>query len=127
MSGTKREIPLLGQEGWTRPKGADGVVIERPFSYWLRPLGLALRARLGPFWKVDARRHPSSMRRGIRFLLLNIVLSGLVSLGYGQQRVVTGGMNSEFTVSNQDRSIAFYRDVLGLGDVTGRTNPALPG
>ncbi len=35
-------------------------------------------------------------------------------------------MNAEFTVANQESSIAFYRDVLGLGAPIARVNPALP-
>src|SRR5262245_28563824 len=41
--------------------------------------------------------------------------------------VVTGGMNAEFTVSDQERSIGFYHEVLGLDAPTARYNPALPG
>jgi catechol 2,3-dioxygenase-like lactoylglutathione lyase family enzyme len=42
-------------------------------------------------------------------------------------RVVTGGMNAEFTVSSQENSIRFYQDVLGLYAPAARVNPALPG
>ena len=36
-------------------------------------------------------------------------------------------MNAEFTVSNQENSIRFYHEVLGLEAPTARVNPALPG
>jgi len=35
-------------------------------------------------------------------------------------------MNAEFTVSNQEKSIAFYHDVLGLDAPTARISPPLP-
>ena len=38
-------------------------------------------------------------------------------------RVVTGGMNAEFTVADQESSVAFYQNVLGLGAPIARVNP----
>jgi catechol 2,3-dioxygenase-like lactoylglutathione lyase family enzyme len=39
------------------------------------------------------------------------------------ERVITGGMNAEFTVADQESSIAFYQNVLGLGAPIARVNP----
>jgi catechol 2,3-dioxygenase-like lactoylglutathione lyase family enzyme len=59
--------------------------------------------------------------------LLFLSLGSLVPICRAQpERVVTGGMNAEFTVANQESSIAFYRDVLGLEAPAARINPALP-
>jgi hypothetical protein len=63
-----------------------------------------------------------------RLLTLFILLcsAGIIQSQQPTPRVVTGGMNAEFTIADQESSIGFYHDVLGLGAVSGRTNPALP-
>lgn len=55
------------------------------------------------------------------------ILAGVFAWQCGAQtpgeRVVTGGMNAEFTVADQESSIAFYQNVLGLGAPIARINP----
>ena len=61
------------------------------------------------------------------WLCVVITISACICHAQQRARVVTGGMNAEFTVSDQEHSIAFYRDALGLGEPIARVNPALPG
>ncbi len=71
----------------------------------------------------------SSAIRLARAVLFLLVLGGATRLVVAQShtgRIVIGGMNAEFTVSNHEKSIAFYHDVLGLTAPARRINPALP-
>jgi hypothetical protein len=59
----------------------------------------------------------------ISFLVLAAVLTTLCIAQTSSARVITGGMNAEFTVADQESSIAFYQNVLGLGAPIARINP----
>ncbi len=101
-------------------------------------IGNDRRAESPQFFAADRRAPDLSKETPLRFITsrsiqhvwLSTMLGGMACLCLAQQpgaRVVTGGMNAEFTVSALENSFSFYHDVLGLGSPVARMNPALPG